>query len=64
MFTIMKYFHSFINLGFHFDLCENETYSRFAAKTFLHLTPKKPRFFYKLKMLDKVLFSIYTLKQK
>ena len=26
-----KFFHSFIDLGLHFDLCENESYSTFVA---------------------------------
>ena len=32
-----KKFHSFIELGLHFDLCENESYSTFVAKAgFFH----------------------------
>ena len=27
--------HSFIDLGLHFDLCENESYSTFVAKIYL-----------------------------
>ena len=37
-----KNFHSFINLGLHFDLCENESYSPFVAKA---------GFFYKQKSI-------------
>ena len=38
-----------MDLGLHFDLCENE---------------RNHDSFYELKMLDKVLFNIYLLKQK
>ena len=48
-------------------MCENESYSTFVAKaeffTRKNLS-KKLQIFYKLKICDKVLFSIYTLKTK
>ena len=54
-----NFFHSFIDLGLHFDLCENEL-GFFARKSL----SKKPPIIYKFKMCHKVLSSIYILKQK
>ena len=53
-----KDFVSFIDVGLHFDLCENNSYSTFVAKagffTRKNLS-KKLQLFYKLKICDKVL---------
>ena len=62
-----KKFHSFIDLGLHFDLCENESYSTFVAKAgfFTHKNlSNKIQNFYKLKICDNVPFNIYSLQQK
>ena len=71
---IKTFFHNFIDLGTHFGLRENESYSTLVAKAgffyafkswiFIVFSSKIPRIFFKLKMCDKVLFNNYTLKQK
>ena len=61
-----KNIHSLLILDYTL-ICVNESYSTFVVKFgfFTHENlSKKPQIFYKLKMCDKKLFSICTLKQK
>ena len=65
-FSTKKNIHSLLILDYTL-ICVNESYSTFVVKSgfFTHENlSKKPQIFYKLKMCDKVLFSICTLKQK
>ena len=57
----------FIDQELNLDLYKNERYNTFVAKAgfFYSQKSKKSRFFLKkMRMCDKVLFNIYTLKQK
>ena len=64
--NFQKLFHRFNDLGLHLDLCENESSGTFVAKAGFFKCKnlsKKLQIFCKLKMCNKVLSSIYTLKQ-
>ena len=59
-----KVFNNFIDLGLHFDLCENESYSSFVAKVGFFTrrnVSKKPRMFYKLKFFTKCVINCSLL---
>ena len=61
------FFYSFIDLGLLFDFSENESCSTLLAKAgffYAQNLSRKPRIFYNLKMCEKVLLNINTLKQK